>query len=45
MACKFGNPFGTVCCFECEKECEYYFDGKHEKCINDEEVEVIEEGK
>ena len=22
MACKFANPFGTVCCFECKKECE-----------------------
>lgn len=55
MACKFANPFGTVCCFECIKECEhrcigmpkefkecaYYFDGKYEKCINDEEIEVI----
>lgn len=19
MACRFGNPFGTVCCFECKK--------------------------
>lgn len=51
MACKFANPFGTACCFDCSKECEdrcigmpkeykecdYYFDGEHEKCINDEE--------
>ena len=57
MACKFANPFGTVCCFECTKECEdrcigmpkefkecdYYFEGDYEKCINDEEVEVIKE--
>lgn len=56
MACKFVNPWGTECCFNCKKECEdrcsgmpkeykeceYYFDGKYEKCINDDEVEVIE---
>lgn len=23
------------------KNCEYYFEGNYEKCINDEEVEVI----
>ena len=52
MACRFGNPFGTVCCFECKKECEdrckgmpkefkeceYYYDGEHEDCINGEEL-------
>lgn len=56
MACKFAYPFGTICCFDCTKECEdrcigmpkehkecdYYFEGNHEKCINDEEIEVIE---
>lgn len=55
MACRFGNPFGIVCCFDCakecedrcvgmpkkHKECEYYYDGEHEKCIHDEEIEVI----